>query len=84
MDPALSAMPDPATQERLRVARQRKVVLGLLLTLAGLFLLAGTLPVAVGPVLRAIPVFGAGILALWIGGILMGNGMGKLARRRRG
>ena len=75
---------DPAERERVRVARQRKVVLGLLLTLGGLFLLMGTLPVAVGAVLKALPVFGAGILALWIGGILMGNGMGKLARRRRG
>ncbi|MGI0131796.1 MAG: hypothetical protein ACREDK_01675 [Thermoplasmata archaeon] len=82
-------MADPAAREayereRLRVARQRKVVAGLLLTFGGLFLLVGVLPVATDPLLRDLPLVGAGVLALWIGGILMGNGMGRRGPRRVG
>jgi hypothetical protein len=78
-----SRPPETPEVEVRRVRRQRKVVAGLLLTLAGLFLIIGTLPIAVGALVRVLPVAGAGILALWVGGILMGNGMGKLSRRRR-
>lgn len=59
---------------RRTLSKKGRIGLGLLLTLVGLFLLADTLPVAPGPLARVLPLLAAGILGLWIGGILMGIG----------
>ena len=63
--------------ERRRLARQWRVVVGLLLTFGGLFLVVGVLPVAADPLVRELPLVGAGLLTLWVGGILMGFAMGR-------
>jgi len=55
-------------------SRQAKIGLGLLLTLVGLFLLTLLLPTDPGHLATLLPVAGAGIVALWVGGILMGIG----------
>jgi hypothetical protein len=52
------------------------VVIGLLLSFVGLFLLTWLLPVGSAALDRAIPIVGAGVLALWVGGILLGLGSG--------
>lgn len=70
--------------ERRRLARQWGVVVGLLLTFGGLFLILGVLPVASDPLVRELPLVGAGVLTLWIGGILMGFAMGRRAPPRGG
>lgn len=57
-----------------RLSKTSKIGLGLLLTLTGLFLLSALLPTAPGRFSTILPVAAAGILALWIGGILMGSG----------
>lgn len=59
---------------RPRFSKATKVLLGLLLTLVGLFLLSVLIPTAPGRLLTALPVAAAGIAAVWIGGILMGIG----------
>jgi hypothetical protein len=65
----------PRTRRRRRpLTRTERLGLGLLLTLLGLFLLADLLPVSPGALGRALPVAAGGILALWIGGILLGIG----------
>ncbi|MGI0155549.1 MAG: hypothetical protein ACREDE_05385 [Thermoplasmata archaeon] len=46
----------------------------MLLTLVGLFLLSALLPTAPGKLAFALPAAGAGIVAVWVGGILMGIG----------
>jgi hypothetical protein len=75
---------DPSVDvDRRRARRQRRVVAGLLLTFVGLFLLVYLLPVAPGALALALPVAAAGALALWVGGILMGVGMGERRRRAR-
>lgn len=68
---------DEAARERARLARQRQVLAGLLVTFGGLFLLLGTLPVGTDPLLHDLPVLVAAVLALWVGGILMGFAMGR-------
>ena len=68
-------MPEPGPRRpRVRLSKGARIALGLLLTLAGLFLLAGTLPSAPGPLGRVLPIAAAGIVVLWVGGILMGIG----------
>jgi len=72
-DPALP----PTTAPRRRrggLTRVQKIGLGLLLTLVGLFLLSILLPTAPGEQAKFLPVAGVGIVALWVGGILMGVG----------
>lgn len=54
---------------------------GLLLTFVGIFLLALLFPVDTGPLLRETPVIAAGLLTLWLGGILMGRAGGGARRR---
>ncbi len=70
---------DPATPRRRRgggprLTRIQKIGVGLLLTLVGLFLLAVLLPTAPGAQARVLPAAALGILALWVGGVLMGVG----------
>ncbi len=61
---------------RARRGPSRTVVLGvgLLLTLGGLFLLSDLLPSKPAALVHALPIAGGGILALWVGGILLGRG----------
>jgi len=56
------------------VSRSTKIGIGLLLTLVGLFLLTLLLPTDPGRLSSLLPVAAAGIVALWVGGILMGIG----------
>lgn len=48
--------------------------LGLLLTFAGLVLVAVILPTAPGSFGTILPVAAAGLVLLWVGGILLGRG----------
>ncbi len=57
-----------------RRTKYRKIGLGLLLTIVGLFLLAALFPTAPERLGYVLPVAGVGILVLWVGGILMGVG----------
>jgi hypothetical protein len=67
--------PPPAPPARAgRLSKSQKIGGGLLLTIVGLFLFSALLPTAPEKLAYAIPVAAAGILALWIGGILMGIG----------
>jgi hypothetical protein len=45
-----------------------------MLTLIGLFVLGGTLPSQPGTLERAVAVTGLGVVALWLGGLLLGLG----------
>ncbi len=78
------ATPGEATRssaaETARQRRQGTVLAGLLLSFLGLFLVTLLLPVGSGALDRAIPVVGAGLLCLWIGGILLGRGSGRRGR----
>lgn len=56
------------------LSRTAKIALGLLLTLLGLFLLVLLFPTNPGSFATALPVAAAGIVAVWVGGILMGIG----------
>ena len=48
--------------------------MGLLLTLVGLFFLVLLFPTSPSDLARTLPVAAVGIVALWVGGILMGIG----------
>ncbi len=54
--------------------RTQKIGIGLLLTIVGIALFSVLLPTAPARLGYALPIAGAGILAVWIGGILMGIG----------
>jgi hypothetical protein len=64
---------DPAPRAS-RLTKPQKIGAGLLLTIAGLFLLSALFPTAPEKLGYALGVGAAGILALWVGGILMGIG----------
>jgi hypothetical protein len=68
------AEPAPAPAPRRHRSKTALIGLGLLFTLAGLFLVSYLLPVGPGPLATALGVGAAGILCVWIGGILMGRG----------
>jgi hypothetical protein len=57
-----------------RLSKSAKIGLGLLLTLLGLFLLVILFPTNPNSFATLLPVAAAGIVALWVGGILMGIG----------
>ena len=57
-----------------RLSKPAKIGLGLLLTLVGLFLLVILFPTDPKSFDTVLPVAAAGIVALWVGGILMGIG----------
>ncbi len=69
--PNVAAAPGPAPP---RQSRQRALALGLLLTLGGLVLVAVLLPTAPGRLGTILPVAAAGLVLLWVGGILLGRG----------
>ena len=71
------ASPGDAAGSRPRrgpLSRSARIGLGLLLTFGGLFLLSILLPTAPGEFGVVLPVAAAGMLLLWVGGILMGIG----------
>lgn len=69
----------PEVRERRRVSRQRKIVLGVLLTfLAGLLLLLA--PDLTGPLVKDLPYLAGALVSLFLGGILLGVGYGERTR----
>lgn len=74
MNASTAASGTPPRRSRKPLSKPAKLGIGLLLTLIGLFLLADALPVTPGTLVRILPVVAAGILAVWIGGIVMGIG----------
>ena len=64
----------PSSGRRPRLSSGAKVLLGLFLTLVGLFVLGGTVPTAPGTLERAVAVTAVGALALWVGGLILGRG----------
>jgi hypothetical protein len=71
---ARSAVSHGSAPRRPRLSKSAKIGLGLLFTLVGLFLLLLLFPTAPGALDRTLPVAAAGIVVLWVGGILMGIG----------
>ena len=70
-----SATPGSSSSgRRPKLSRTAKIGLGLLLTFVGLFLLTLLFPTDPSRLSTLLPVAGAGIVALWVGGILMGVG----------
>ncbi|HTT72932.1 MAG TPA: hypothetical protein VMG99_02105 [Thermoplasmata archaeon] len=63
--------PDPHAR---RLSKPATIGIGLLLTFVGLFLLSILLPDNSGRWEEILPVAAAGMLFLWVGGILMGRG----------
>ena len=61
-------------RRRPTLSKPAKIGLGLLLTLVGLFLLVLLFPTSPSSFSTVLPVAAAGIVALWVGGILMGIG----------
>ncbi|HTT44551.1 MAG TPA: hypothetical protein VMH38_00855 [Thermoplasmata archaeon] len=72
----MAAIPPTGTRGRRRPALSKpaKIGLGLLLTLVGLFLLVLLFPTDPSSFARVLPVAAVGLVALWVGGILMGIG----------
>ncbi|HTW76160.1 MAG TPA: hypothetical protein VMG14_00135 [Thermoplasmata archaeon] len=68
------AAPATPSRSRRRLTKNQKIGLGLLLTLVGLLLLTVLFPTSPASLRYALPLGAVGILALWIGGILMGIG----------
>ncbi|MHB1931689.1 MAG: hypothetical protein ACYCPV_01690 [Thermoplasmata archaeon] len=71
--PMPSPPPERSAQER---RRQQRLGLGLLLSLLGIFLLAILFPTDPSALLALLPIGGAGMLALWVGGVLLGSRSG--------
>lgn len=72
----MTAAPAPAAEvrRRPRLSKSARIGLGLLLTFVGLFLLVILFPTDPASFRTVLPVAAAGIIALWVGGILMGIG----------
>ena len=69
-----AATPTVRTASRRRgLSRAQRVGLGLLLTFVGFFLLIILMPTDPTQFGRVLPVAAAGLLALWLGGVLMGR-----------
>lgn len=64
-----------AASPRRRLSTASRLGLGLLLTLAGLFVLGGLVPSAPSGLERSVAVAAVGIVGLWVGGILLGSAM---------
>ncbi len=63
----------PRRAPRRRLSKTARIGIGLLLTFVGLVLLVLLLPTGSSALLAALPLAAAGILAVWIGGILLGR-----------
>jgi hypothetical protein len=75
--PARPAPPSPGGPSgvrRPRLSKQGYIAIGLILTLVGLFLLVLLFPTDPGALRLVLPVAAVGLVALWVGGILMGIG----------
>lgn len=68
-----TAVPPGAPAPR-GASKSWRIGFGLLLTLVGVAVLSLLLPTAPGALGRVLPIAGAGIVVLWVGGILMGIG----------
>ncbi|HLM70544.1 MAG: hypothetical protein ACHQ0I_03065 [Candidatus Lutacidiplasmatales archaeon] len=64
----------PRPKRRPTLTKSAKIGLGLLFTLVGLFLLVLLFPTDPNSITTVLPVAAAGLVALWVGGILMGIG----------
>ncbi len=73
-DPGVPRPPERTARER---RRQQRLGLGLLLSLLGIFLLAILFPTNPAALLALLPIGGAGMLALWVGGVLLGGRAGS-------
>ncbi len=71
---ATTPSPSPGPKRRRGLSKPAKISLGLALTLVGLFLLAILFPTAPAALATVLPVAAVGIVAVWVGGILMGIG----------
>ena len=71
---AASTPPDRASPSRSRLSKPQKIGGGLLLSIVGIFLVSVLLPTAPQKLAYALPVAGAGIVLLWVGGIALGIG----------
>lgn len=75
MTSAASSAPSPVPGSTLpRSSRARLLALGLLFSLVGLVLVAVLLPTAPGSLSTVLPIAAAGLVLLWVGGILLGRG----------
>ncbi len=70
----MEAAPDAPPPRRRGLSKNQKIGTGLLLTFVGLALIAVLFPTSPSELGVALPVAAVGILALWVGGILMGIG----------
>jgi hypothetical protein len=71
--------PSVAAVEARRVARQRKIVIGLGVTFLGLLVFVAA-PDLTGPLVADLPYLAVALVSLYAGGILLGFGLGE--RRR--
>ncbi len=71
---AVEGAPPDRRSRRPALSKSAKIGLGLLLTLVGLFLLVVLFPTDPNRFSTVLPVAAAGVVALWVGGILMGVG----------
>ena len=76
-----SVTSDEAAGERRRIARQRKIVLGLGATFGGIVVLL-LAPDLTGPLVADLPYLAVALLSLYVGGILLGVGFGERTARR--
>jgi hypothetical protein len=70
----MEAPTEPPRARRKGLTKNRKIGVGLFLTFLGLGLIAVLFPTSPSQLGLALPVAAIGILALWVGGILMGIG----------
>jgi hypothetical protein len=77
----MSANPpvDPSNRRR-----QKVVLMGLFLTFVGLFAAGLEVPSDPSALVRTLPPIAIGLLALWVGGILLGNSVRPIGRPRSG
>lgn len=66
----------PAPRARRGMTRNQSIGLGLLFSFVGLFLLILLLPTDPAQFAHILPIAAAGILVLWVGGILLGRARG--------
>jgi uncharacterized membrane protein YedE/YeeE len=72
----MTGMPRPGAGVPRSRARQRKIVVGVVLTfLAGSFLILA--PDLTGPLTKDLPYLAASLVSLFVGGILLGVGYGE-------
>ncbi len=79
----MASDPGALDRDHRRIARQRKIVVGVFLTiLAGIVLLAA--PDLTGPLVKDLPYLAGSLLSLFVGGILLGVGYGERSKGPEG